>query len=456
MHRKSIRQLQQEQDKGLLSSKELCKYYLQRILDIDQCNKGYNSVAEINPEVLDIAEQLDRERMSGQVRGQMHGIPVLLKDNINTSDMLHTTAGSLALKDNFAPNDADIVKNLRKAGAIILGKTNMTEFANFMTKGMRSGYSSRGGNVLYPYDKSKDPSGSSTGSAVAIVMNLCTTAIGTETNGSILCPARTNGIVGMKPTHGLLSIDGILPISSTLDTAGPMTACVEDSAILLEAMSGNKYSKNLIGEYNKNLRIGVNRAHEDIMDEQRLKHLNTFIKSLKSMGFTVIDDISEPYRKELWDIMINEFKNSINHYLSTMGTNSKMKTLDDIIEFNKENNKNALKYGQKYLLSAKYDTSGRMIEPKYLKALIQRDSMIRKMERLMDEKELDMILYSNEFNNLPAFTGFPSITIPIGIDVNGVPTGIHLMAKRFYDKALLKTAFKIEQFLDVKIPYPKM
>ena len=260
---KNIRQLQDSMTNGELTSRKLCLHYLKRIGDIDRCKNGLNSVAEINPSTLDIADKLDYERENGHIRSPLHGIPIMIKDNINTADSMHTTGGSLALKDNFAPYDAGIVENLRKAGAVILGKTNLTEFANYMAKGMRGGYSSLGGQVLCPYDRDADPSGSSAGSAVAVAARLCSVTVGTETSGSIISPSRTNGIVGLKPTKELIPGEGIIPISNTLDTAGPMGNSVEDVSVLLGGLTGegDKYIKGLRSSSLKGKRIGLNRIY---------------------------------------------------------------------------------------------------------------------------------------------------------------------------------------------------
>ncbi len=234
----SINYLQDAMSKGEVTSRELVLLYLERIAKYDKSGPKLNSVLEINPDALFIADAMDHERETTGVRGPLHGIPVLLKDNINTHDKMHTSAGSVALADLYAPYDAFLVMKLRDAGAVILGKANMTEFANYMADGMPNGYSSRGGQVLNPYNAEKDPSGSSTGSAVAVSANLCTVAVGTETCGSIIGPAYMSGIVGIKPTVGLISRYGIIPISNSQDTAGPLARTVEDAAILLGELAG--------------------------------------------------------------------------------------------------------------------------------------------------------------------------------------------------------------------------
>ncbi len=448
-----IDQLQKAIENGEITSKELVIAYMKKIAAIDSCEGGLNSVVEINPDAIFIAEELDKERADGKVRGSMHGIPVMLKDNINTGDKMHTTAGSLALKDNYAPCDAGVVANLRKSGAIILAKTNLTEFANFMTNGIPNGYSSRGGQVLCSLNRTKDPSGSSTGSAVAVSAKLTSVGIGTETSGSILSPSLTNGIVGMKPTKGLIPSDGIIPISYTLDTSGPMGRCVKDVAILLGAMTGYKYeyAKRLRSTSLEGLKIGVNRAHMNIMEEEDIVSSEKLLVVLKKAGAILVEDINMPFHKELKDILENEFKNNMNHYLSTLNPSFKIKTLEDIIEYNKRNKEKALKYGQKHLLQANYFTSGRMVEPEYLEAMAVREKTIQELDDVMDTHKLDIMLHFAIFNNLAPFAGFPSITIPTELKEDGMPTGTHLMARRNDETTLLKVAYAIENVLGFKL-----
>ncbi|MCK5758246.1 MAG: amidase, partial [Clostridiales bacterium] len=444
-----IDQLQIAMENGEITSKALVIEFMQRIADIDSCEGGLNSVAEINPEAIFIAETLDKERVAGRTRSSMHGIPVMIKDNINTADKMPTTAGSLALKHNYAPYDAGVVKNLRKAGAVILAKTNLTEFANFMANDMPNGYSSHGGQVLCPYDKRADASGSSTGSAVAVAAGLTSVSLGTETSGSILSPSLTNGIVGMKPTKGLIPSDGIIPISNTLDTAGPMGRCVKDVAILLEAMTGHKkdYVKGLRSSSLEGLRIGVNRANMNIMEEERIVALENLLKELKNAGAILVDDFNMPFHKELKDIMEFEFKNSLNQYLATLSADFKIKTLNDIIEYNKLNKEKAIVYGQEHLIQANCYTSGKMIEPEYLKSMEVREETIMKLDDVMNKNRISIMVHSNIFNNLAPFAGFPSITFPTELREDNMPTGVHIMARRFEEGTLIKAAYAIEQVL---------
>lgn len=450
---KNIRQLQDAMSNGKLTSRELCLHYLNRIGEIDQCENGLNAVAEINPDALIIADKLDKERENGSIRGILHGVPVLLKDNINTADKMHTTAGSLALKDNFSPYDADIVLNLRKSGAVILGKTNLTEFANFMTQGMRGGYSSLGGQVLCPYDRKADPSGSSAGSAVAVSAGLCPITIGTETSGSIICPSWTNGIVGLKPTKELIPGHGIIPISSTLDTAGPMANCVEDVCALLGALSneGDKYLKGLRSSSLDGKRIGLNKMHLDGISSEKADSFNNIIEILSKNGAELVDIPDMNHNKQIGNIMRYEFKNNLNYYLSTLRPGFHIKTLNDIIEFNKANKHKTLKYGQTLLLNIKYFSGGRHIEAAYLNALNAREKETQRLRLLYLENNLDVILHANIYNNLAAFTGCPSITIPTGLDSKGMPMGMQMTAWKFNDRTLLETAYALEKALDLNI-----
>lgn len=331
----SILEIQQEMEKGSLSSVELVKFYIQRIVKYDKESPKLNSVLEINPDLLFIAEALDNERVRKGCRGMMHGIPVLIKDNINTGDKMHTSGGSLALADAYAPEDAFVVKKLREAGAIIMGKSNMTEFANFMGENMPSGYSSRGGQVLNPYDVNKVPSGSSSGSAVAVAANLCTVAVGTETNGSILSPSRVNCIVGIKPTVGSVSRTGIIPISHSQDTAGPMARTVSDAAILLGAMIGldekdpatcgseSIQSIDFLNTINntdiKGLRIGVSTVYYDKFTTEEQQILDNAINILQQKGAVIVkqDKITKGFPDEGSSVCVHEFKASFSTIFMT-------------------------------------------------------------------------------------------------------------------------------------------
>ena len=444
---------------------EVVLQYLSRIGEIDSCEGGLKSVIEINPDVVFLAKACDKQMQDMDTLPPLFGIPVLLKDNINTADRLHTTAGSVALACNYAPYDAHIVKLLREAGAIILGKANMTEFANYMSRdGMPSGYSSRGGQVLNPYNREKTPSGSSSGSAVAVAAGFCTVSIGTETSGSILSPAANNGIVGIKPTMGLVSRCGIIPISGTFDTAGPMTRTVEDAAILLNIISGIDtgdpathlqeksfvdYTKHLCADGLKGVRIGINRSQKldnFALNEDEKAAFDNLCTVVSEAGAILVDNVNIDSNFAIGKLMRNEFKACMNYYLSTLGECSKIKTLRDIVEYNQANANIALRYGQSILLDAENNTSGAMVEPEYLEALLERERSVAELDKLFDDISIDIMLCET-FTNIAPFTGFPSISVPIGQRTDNMPVGSYWIARRFDEATLIKVAYAVEQTL---------
>ena len=452
-----------------LTVRSLVFEFLSRIAKLDHCPGGLNSILEINPDALFIADTLDEKLRKNKEMPPLFGIPVLLKDNINTSDRLHTSAGSVALKDNFASCDAHIVSALRKAGALILGKANMTEFANYMSReGMPSGYSSRGGQVLNPFNRSVTPSGSSSGSAVAAAAGLCTVSIGTEKSGSIISPASHNGIVGIKPTLGLVGRSGIIPISGTLDTAGPMARSVRDAAVLLGVIAGSdpcdiaththippvqiNYEKFLEKDGLRGMRIGINRFikpdDSDLTEEGRAAFKN-LCKVITEAGAVMIDNINIEPSSFAGKIMRYEFKACFNYYLSAFGTSS-MKTLKDIIEYNQAHAEVALKYGQSILIDAENNTSGKLTESEYIEALNEREKTIVLLNKVFDENRLDIMLCETPTNIAP-FTGFPVMTIPIGQRKDSLPVGSYWIARRFDETSLLKAAYAAEQALGVRL-----
>lgn len=439
----SILQLQKTFMDKKMSVQELVQEYLRRIELIDKGTGKLNSILEINPDALSIAKNLDNEHF--KYSSPLYGVPVLLKDNIDTADRMHTSAGSLALAESIASSDADIVKILRQKGALILGKTNMTEFANHMTKGMIAGYSSRGGIVKCPYNKSKNPSGSSTGSAVATSSNLCMASIGTDTSGSIITPSITNGIVGFRPSMGSLSQKGIIPISFTLDTAGPMTRTIIDSIILYSELSNKQIN---LDELNiKDIVIGLDESTFDNMADEEVKRATTIIKTLEKTGIMFkrvkIPQIPTKYLKE---IQLHEFKYSINRYLSNLPSNFKIHSLKDIIEFNNLNPTTSLKYGQTLLLKAEYETRGDLSEIKYVKLLAERDKTKNEVTKILDN--LDICLFFKN-NLLFQYTGLPVITIPHGLYNNGMPYGVYLSARN--DTILLKNAYLIDKIIGYRV-----
>jgi len=459
----TILELQEAMQKKELTSRELVLYYLSRIAAIDKCENGLNSVLEINPDALFVADTLDAMRANGTTPGMLHGIPVMLKDNIGTGDKMHTSAGSLALQHNYAPYDAHIAKLLREAGAVILGKTNMTEFANYMTDNMPCGYSSRGGQTLNPYDKTANPSGSSTGSAVAVSANLCSVAVGTETCGSIISPSQANGIVGVKPTLGLLSRHGIIPISFTLDTPGPMAKTVSDAAVLLGAMAGKDendpaafnakqtdYTQYLDKDGLSGARVGISRMFVENVDEET-EALESIIPIMKKYGADCVE--LPPHGLTSGDkigtIMSHEFKCGINSYLASMGNGNIPKNLQEIISFNQNHAGEALKYGQSTLVNAQNNTSGTLTEPDYINTISKREEIIKGFDAIFTDNKVDVI-FALAGTGLPAFTGFPSMTIPVGMAKNNLPLSSFWIARRFGEASLVRITYALEQILNAR------
>lgn len=456
----SIISLQEVMSKGELTSRDLVLAYMERIFKYDKSGPKLNSILEINPDALFIAGAMDLERASGSARSALHGIPVLLKDNINTNDKMHTSAGSIALADSYAPYDAFIAGKLRAAGAVILGKTNMTEFANFMTDGMTNGYSSRGGQVVNPYNAARDPSGSSSGSAVAVSANLCAAALGTETCGSIISPACVNGIVGFKPTVGLLSRSGIIPISNSQDTAGPMTRTVEDAALMLGVMAGvderdpatwpgrgySDYTQFLDINGLQGARIGVNMGYISNFSEDEMKVVNAALSILEKNGAELVHGTDSPHLGGESEVLLYEFKQCINSYLASLGAGAPVHTLREIIDFNNHHPEAALKYGQKTLLRAEYETSGTLSEPKYISDRINdlRRSRTEGIDKLIDENKLD-VLFCPGTTDIAAIAGYPSIIVPAGFTSDGMPLGVTFIGKAYSEPALFKIAYAFEQ-----------
>ena len=468
----SIEELHALYAKGELTVREAVLFYLDRIQELDKGEEGLNAVLEINPDALFLADAMDARLRAGEQPERLFGIPILLKDNINTGDKMVSSAGSIALADHFAPEDAEVAAKLREAGALILGKANMTEFANYMTReGMPSGYSSRGGQVLNPHNRAETPSGSSSGSAVGVAAGLCAAAIGTETAGSIVHPAMMNGIVGLKPTVGLVSRSGILPISWTLDTAGPMARTVRDAAALLTAMAGYgekdaathalagrprvDYAAALEGAALQGLRIGINEAHkaenlteEAMKDEKVIRQLAAFdhlLEVLRQNGAELVRVADIEGAREIVPIMRKEFRRGVDAYLAVSHGHTAMRSLADIVQYNRRNAHIALRYGQSLLVEAA-ESSGTMTEPDYLAALALREEKIRALDKAFDDAKIDVMLCLM-FTNLAPYTGFPCMSIPIGRREDGVPIGSYWMARRFDETTLLRAAHAAEQAL---------
>lgn len=459
-----IRDLQQWMETGEQTSVSLTSLYMQRIAEIDQDGPMLRSVIELNPDAIYMATQMDQERAQGHVRSELHGIPVLIKDNINTGDHMHTSAGSLALADSFAPEDAFLVNQLRNAGAVILGKTNLTEMANFMAFNMQNGYSARGGQTLNPYGPGRlDVGGSSAGSGAAVAANLCAVAVGTETSGSILNPSGKNSLVGIKPTLGLISRTGIVPITYTQDTAGPMARNVEDAAILLSALTGKDeqdvstqisptpaldYTDYLDPEGLRGARIGINRAFEQQCSDEEKSIIEASIEAMYHAGAVIIEHTDLPaIVSEDMTVLLYEFKSALNSYLSTLGAHSRIRTLQDMIDYNHLHHQDALKYGQEILIKAQYETSGTLTEAKYIQARLNNWRQAREegIDRLLQEHQLDAIFTPSWHTDAPAVGGYPAIIVPAGYRRDGMPFGISFMSKAYKEPDLIRIAYAFEK-----------
>ena len=474
----TIDELQKKMQTKQLTSLQIAEMYLRRIAEIDKAGPKLNSVIELNPDAKMIAQNMDNERKAGKVRGPLHGIPVLIKDNIDTKDKMMTTAGALALVGNHASNDAFIVKKLREAGAVILGKTNLSEWANFRSTRSTSGWSSRGGQTKNACVLDRNPCGSSSGSGAAVAANLCAVAIGTETDGSVIAPSSFNGIVGIKPTVGLLSRAGIIPISATQDTAGPMTRTVKDAAILLSALTGvdsndpvtSESSGKALKDYSANLsttslngkRIGVEKSflkgHEGVVALYQQA-----IDTLKKLGATVVEvellkAINEAGNAEN-AVLQYEFKDGVNKYLST--ANAKVKTVADVIAFNRANEAKAMPYFKQETLEA-CDKRGGLDSKEYKEALSKTTSCRGIIDNVMKTNNLDAICgtsigpaclielvngdYDTGFYFCPpaAMAGYPHITVPMGT-LHELPVGFSFTSGAYKEADIINYAYAFEQ-----------
>lgn len=465
---------------GQETAASLARKYLIRIDEIDRQGPSVNSVLEVNPDALKIAAGLDRERREKGPRGPLHGIPVLLKDNIDTADGMQTTAGSLALLDSKPALDSFLAQRLREAGAVILGKTNLSEWANFRSSHASSGWSGRGGQTANPYALDRNPSGSSSGSAAAVSANFCAVAVGTETDGSIISPSTVCGIVGIKPTLGLISRAGVIPIAHSQDTAGPMARTVTDAAILLGALAGvdprdpttldargkiaADYRQFLKADGLRGARVGIARkffrpgsASDKIMEGA--------LAALKDAGAILVDPADLPsmgkFGEAESEVLHYEFKAALNVYLAAR-TGGSMRTLGDLIEFNEKNRDREMPYfGQEIFLRAQ--AKGPLTDKTYLEALekSRRLSRAEGIDSIMDTHQLDALvapsggpagktdlIYGDRgvggSSSPAAMAGYPSITVPAG-HVLGLPVGISFFGRAFSEPVLLRLAFAFEQ-----------
>lgn len=475
----SILDLQTRMEKGEVTSTSLVEMYLTRIGKIDRNGVKLNSVIELNPDALSIATQLDQERKSGKVRGALHGIPFMVKDNIDTADKMMTTAGSLALSGHLAKSDSPLVKQLRDAGAVLLGKTNLSEWANFRSTRSSSGWSSRGGQTKNPYVLGRNPCGSSSGSGVAVAANLCCFAIGTETNGSISCPSSINGVVGLKPTVGLVSRRGIIPISKTQDTAGPMTRSVRDAAIVLSFISAEdpedevmlKRPPDLSTDYAAVLRaggldgkrIGVEKSFLKVHEKVDAL-LKNALDQIKSLGATIIEvDFVErlsSIKDNEYKVLQYEFKNGLNRYLAV--ADAGVKDLGEVIAYNSAHAGTVMPFFGQEILEASQSRGG-LDERDYRDALEKVVKTSREaIDNTLKEFELDAICgpatgpsWCTDLVNGDAFSGYgmgsgaamagyPSITVPLGY-VHGLPVGLLFTSSAYSEAKLLDLAYAYEQ-----------
>ncbi len=461
----TIEDIQQAFREQKLTSVELVQAYLDRIEAFDQNGPKINSVRAINPDALAIAAELDENRgQEGQ--GPLYGIPVLLKDNIETKDPMPTTAGAIALEHNFANEDAFVAKQLRDAGAIILGKVNLSEWAYFMSQDGPSGYSSLAGQVKNPYGidvfEAEDVGGSSSGTGAAIASNFAVVGVGTETSGSILSPSSANSIVGIKPTVGLISRSRIIPISESQDTAGPMARTVTDAAILLGAMTGvdeqdpatlgsvacalTDYTPHLKADGLKGARIGVDLAFLNNEAPEERTIMDAAIEQIKALGATVVE-LTIPQKDFESDVLWYEFKRGVNDYLATTSERVPVKSLADVIDFNKQDPERRMKFGQAVLEKAQ-SLSDDPNDATYLehRDIDFRSSTAEGIDLVMHEHQLDALLFQNNRGAaMPAKAGYPSITVPAGYIEDGHPVGVTFSARAFSEARLIELAYSYEQ-----------
>jgi amidase len=471
----TINELQAGMQEGTLTSHDIVLAYFDRIATYDKDGPMINSILELNPHALLIAEAMDNERKTNGPRGPLHGIPVLLKDNIETGDRMHTSGGSVALANSYAADDAFIVRKLRKAGAVILGKANMTEMAKFVSSRMPNAYSSRGGMVLNPYSPGGlDVGGSSCGSGAAIAANLSVIAIGTETFGSIINPSVENSIVGINPTVGLVSRTGLIPLAPTHDTPGPMARTVTDAAIMLGVIAGmdewDPSTRKGIGQFVEDYtvfldpdglrgaRLGVpTRLHFPNLPAEKQRHIQEEIRIMQQLGAEIIElESMDALEEQAWDMTVleYEFKVSINHYLAKLSPYVPVHSLKELIEYNKSYNEGVALYGQDLLLAAER-TSGTLTEPEYIHAK-SRDLLLsrtRGIDALVKQHRLDALVSPGHTGvAAPAKAGYPSVTVPGGYTKNGDPVGVTFTGMAFSEPTLIKIAYAYEQATKHRIP----
>jgi amidase len=481
----SIADLQQRMQSGQETARSIVQKYMARIDAVDRNGPALRSVLEVNPDALSIADSLDAERKSGRVRGPLHGIPILLKDNIATADKMMTTAGSLALAGVTPPTDAFVAAQLREAGAVILGKTNLSEWANFRSTHSSSGWSGRGGQTKNPYALDRNPSGSSSGSGAAVSASLAAAAVGTETDGSIVSPSTNNGLVGIKPTLGLLSRTGVVPIAHSQDTAGPMTRTVADAAVLLAAMAGidaadsatastrrpatADYTRSLDPNGLSGARLGVVRNKLFGYSVAADRIAEAAIADMKKQGAVIVDPANIPtlgtFGDSEFDVLLYEFKADLNKYLAWLGPASPVHSLKDVIAFNEAHKDREMPYfGQEILTMA--EKKGPLTTPAYRTALAKNRRQSRQLgiDLVMTKYNLDALVAptgppssltdlvngdsslanSDAPSTVTSVAGYPHITVPAGYE-RGLPVGISFFGRAWSEPTLIKLAYAYEQ-----------
>jgi amidase len=473
--------LQRAMAEGRRSARSIAELYLRRMDEIDRGPAGVNAVIERNPAAMADAARLDDERRAGRVRGPLHGIPVLLKDNIDTADRMHTTAGSLALADHVATRDAFVAARLREAGAVLLGKTNLSEWANFRSTHSTSGWSGRGGQTRNPWVLDRNPCGSSSGSGAAVAANLCALAVGTETDGSIVCPAAANGIVGIKPTLGLVSRAGIIPIAHSQDTAGPMARTVRDAALLLGALAGvdardrataaartrlqTDYTRFLDADGLRGARIGVARNHFGFLPAvDRL--MEDALDAMRRAGATIVDPAkvatAGTFDDSELEVLLYEFKADLNAYLAELPASAPARTLAGLIAYNEAHPSEEMPYfGQELFVRAQ--AKGPLTSPQYRAALARNHRLARTegIDATMDRHQLDALVaptggpawptdplngdhFAGGSSTPAAVAGYPNVQVPAGY-VRGLPVGISFFGRAWSEPVLLRLAYAYEQ-----------
>jgi len=477
----TVAQLQEGMRSGRYTARMLTEAYLARIDALDRRGPALRSMLDLNPDALAIADSLDAERRAGRMRGPLHGVPVVIKDNIDTADRMTTTAGSLALEGSVAARDAFVVERLREAGAVILGKANLSEWANFRSTRSSSGWSGRGGQVRNPYVLDRSPCGSSSGSGVAVAANLAALGVGTETDGSIVCPAHANGLVGIKPTMGMVSRSGIIPIAGSQDIAGPMARTVTDAAVLLGVLAGvdprdpatgasrgraeADYTRFLDADGLRGARIGVARRGVTGYSPAADTIFRDAVEAMRRAGATIVDTVDIPHLGEYggdeFTVLLFEFKEELNRYLAGLGPDAPVRSLEEVIAFNRANRERSMPFfGQEILEMAQ--AKGTLADTAYTRALERAQRLSRLgLDSVLNMHRLDAIVaptgspawpidlingdnYLGASSTAPAVSGYPNITVPAG-QAFGLPVGISFFAGPWSEPTLIRLAYAFEQ-----------